>query len=162
MAFAATVVAAQDVVRELKLAPGASIEIVNRSGRVAVIAESGDDVVSKLVATSPKALSETELKITSSGGRAVIVIVPADPKKRIDVVVTVPERVSINVETRDGAVEVSGNIASVNAKTEIGTITLDVPSDEIKYSLKWTESRPRYVADFDLEDIKERSAADSK
>ncbi|MBK9766025.1 MAG: VWA domain-containing protein [Chloracidobacterium sp.] len=157
MAFAATVVAAQDVVRELKLAPGASIEIVNRSGRVAVIAESGDDVVSKLVATSPKALSETELKITSSGGRAVIVIVPADPKKRIDVVVTVPERVSINVETRDGAVEVSGNIASVNAKTEIGTITLDVPSDEIKYSLKWTESRPRYVADFDLEDIKERS-----
>ncbi len=157
MAGAAAAASPQDVVRELKLAVGASVDIVNRSGRVAVVALPGDDVDSKFTATSPKGVSDAEIKVVNSSSRISVMVAPSDPKKRIDIILTVPSRAVIKIETRDGAVDVSGNVASLAASTETGTITLDIPQDEIKYVLRWTESRPRFVANFDLEEVKERS-----
>lgn len=157
MAGAAVAASSQDVVRDLKLAVGASVDVINRSGRVAVIAMPGDEVASKVTATSPNGVSDAELKITSSGNRNAITVTPSDPRKRIDIFLRIPTRVALRIETRDGAVDVSGNIASLAASTETGTITLDILQDEIKYALRWTESRPRFVANFDLAEVKERS-----
>jgi VWFA-related protein len=149
--------AAQDLVRELKIAEGGSVEIVNRSGRVAVRAEAGTaekSVTGRLVATSPTGVAEGEIKQNDSGST---ISVSADGGKRVDLIVTVPERTKIKIETAGGAVEVVGNFASVEAVTETGTIITDIPADDIKYNFLWTASRPRYLADFGVAEVKEKS-----
>ena len=50
-----------------------------------------------------------------------------------------------------------GNFASVWAKTDTGTVAVDVPTDALQYHFLWTESRPRYLADFDIEKVKEKA-----
>ncbi|MEP6944578.1 MAG: VWA domain-containing protein [Acidobacteriota bacterium] len=81
-----------------------------------------------------------------------------EARKRIDVTIEVPERSAIKVDTSDGAISVAGNVASVQARTDTGTISVDVPTSDLSYQFLWTESRPRYVADFDLVGVKERTA----
>lgn len=152
---------AQDVTLELKVAAGSTVEIVNRYGRVGVKAEAIADektASGKLVASSPKGVSDGEIKITGAAGKTTITVVSADPRKRIDLVLTLPERSNIIVQTIAGAVEVNGNFASVAATTDTGTVAVDVPDEDITYNLLWTESKPRVVADFDLAAIKEKNA----
>ncbi|MBK8303163.1 MAG: VWA domain-containing protein [Chloracidobacterium sp.] len=152
---------AQDVTRELKVTSGSTIEIVNRYGRVGVKSEAVVDEKTpsgKLVASSPKGVSDGEIKIVSAGGKTTITVVSADDRKRIDLVLTVPERSNIIVQTVAGAVEVKGNFASVAATTDTGTVAVDVPDEDITYNLLWTESKPRVVADFDLAAINEKNA----
>ncbi len=148
---------AQDVVREVS---GNAFEIVNRSGRVLAKAESSTDgtKIGSLTATSPKGVSDAEIKITSARGRTLITVAAVDAKKRIDLNLTLPERTSIKVETAAGGVEAMGNFASVIAKTETGTVAVDVPAEDLTYNFFWTESRPRYLADFDIADVKEKAA----
>lgn len=148
---------AQDVVREVS---GNSIEIVNRSGRVLAKAEALPDgkKIGSLTATSPKGVSDAEIKITNVSGRTLIMVSASDAKKRIDLSLTLPERTSIKVETAAGGVEAMGNFASIIAKTETGTIAVDVPAEDLTYNFLWTESRPRYLADFDIADVKEKTA----
>lgn len=151
---------AQELTRELKLGEGAVIQIVNRSGRVAVRAEAAKGetpVTGNLTAMSPAGVSENEIKINGSSGQT-ITVKAADAKKRIDLVVTVPERCKLKIETTEGAIELVGNFESVDARTETGTIVTDIPADDIKYQFVWTESRPRYLADFDIAEVKEKSA----
>lgn len=153
--------AAQDVVRELALGPAPAIDVINHYGRVAFVAApliKGSANSGKITATSPAGVAESEIKITRSDGRASIEVVSKNSKKRIDLVLSIPERAAIKVETEAGAVDVSGNFASVQAKTDTGTTTLDVPTDDLHYQFLWTESRPRFVADFELAPVKERSA----
>lgn len=153
--------AAQDVTRELSYDGKGPIEIINKYGRVAVKAEPpvGDiPVKSRLVAMSPKGVSESEIKTTTEAGRTTIVVVSKDARKRIDLILTLPERSNIAVETTAGAIEVVGNFASVGARTETGTVVTDVPAEELTYQFLWTESRPRYLADFDIASVKEKKA----
>jgi VWFA-related protein len=152
---------AQDLTRELKVAPGGTLEIVNRSGRVAVKAEPAvgeEPVEARLTAMSPKGVSEADIKTGPAGGHTVITVAPSDKQKRVDIIVTVPERTVIKIETLTGAIEVVGNFASVEAKTETGTIVTDVPTDDLTYNFLWTASHPRYLADFDIARVKEKSA----
>ena len=123
--------AAQDMTRELSIASGGSIEIINKYGRVAAKAEpsAGDKpVTSKLTAMSPKGVSDSEIKKTTVEGRTVITVAPTDTRKRIDLVLILPERTNIRVETMAGAIEAVGNFASVEARTETGTVVTDVMS----------------------------------
>ncbi len=153
--------AAQDVVRELALGPAPAVDVINHYGRVALIATpdvKGAANLGKLTAKSPAGVAESEIKITRSEGRASIEVLTKNSKKRIDLVISVPARAVIKVETEAGAVDISGNFASVQAKTDTGTTTLDVPTDDLRYQFLWTESRPRFVADFELAPVKERSA----
>jgi VWFA-related protein len=147
----------QDVVRAVN---GNTIEIVNRSGRVLAKAESssGDNKTGRLTATSQTGVSDAEIKISSVAGRTLITVAASDPRKRIDLNLTLPERTSIKVETTAGGVEAMGNFASVIAKTETGTVAVDVPTEDLAYNFLWTESRPRYLADFDIAEVKEKSA----
>ncbi len=151
----------QDVMRELKVTSGSTVEIVNRYGRVGVKAEAVADEKTpsgKLTASSLKGVSDGEIKIVTTGGKTTVTIVSTDSRKRIDLVLTLPERSNIIVQTVAGAVEVNGNFASVVSSTDTGTIAVDVPDEDIAYNLLWTESKPRVVADFDLAAIKEKSA----
>ncbi len=144
---------AADITREIKVAAGQKIEIRNRFGRVGVRSVKGDNADAKLTATSPEGLSESE--VTVSGG--VINVNGKGSAKRIDVLIDLPERTRLVIETGEGAIDVSGNFASLAATTSTGTIAIDIPDDDVKYQLLWTESHPRYLSDFELKDIKELS-----
>src|SRR5258706_5628204 len=82
--------AAQDLKRELKVGKGGSVEIVNKYGRVAAKAEpvvGEQPAVSRLTATSPKGVADGEIKMTVvENGSTIITAIPADPRKRIDLI----------------------------------------------------------------------------
>ncbi|CAN5493067.1 hypothetical protein BH10ACI3_BH10ACI3_23730 [soil metagenome] len=160
LAFWQTTVS-QDLTRELSVGTGSTIEVINKYGRVAakaVPAEKDKTVIAKTVASSPKGVTDREVKITSAAGHVLITVTPSDTRKRIDLVLTLPERTKLIVETQEGAIEAVGDFASVEAKTETGTIITDVPAEDLKYNFLWTQSRPRFLADFDVAEVKEKSA----
>lgn len=155
--------------REFPASSGGTIEIINRYGRVSVSTHASDDTEAPAVgtanldpsatvsATSPRPFAEGEIKLETTSGRTRIEVVPATPSTRIDLDLTVPERVRLIVQTDAGEVRIVGSIAKADVITETGTIAVDVPTHEIKYDLLWTTSRPRYLSDFDLEKVKEGS-----
>ncbi len=152
--------AAQDVTRDLKLTDGATIEIINHFGRIAVVAKPPIDdkpVSHSMIASSPKGVSESEIKLNTVAGRMMIEVVTKDARKRIDLTFTLPERSRIKAETIAGAVDVSGNIAVIDVKTETGTVAVDVPAEDLTYRFLWTESRPRFLSDFELSKVKEKT-----
>ncbi|MEO6052167.1 MAG: hypothetical protein ABIP78_12675, partial [Pyrinomonadaceae bacterium] len=151
----------QDLTHELNIAVGGTVEIVNKYGRISVKAEpsvADKPVASKISATSQKGVSEGEIKITTVDGRTVVIVNPTDKRKRIDLIVTLPERSTVRIETVTGAIEMVGNFVLAEAKTDTGTIVTDVPAEDLTYQFLWTESRPRYLADFDIAKVKEKNA----
>lgn len=150
----------QSVARELKAGPGSLVQIINRAGRVGVRAFADNKetpFTAKLRASGERGAAEEEIKTASSGSTLTITVKPSEAGKRIDLIVDLPERSELRIETAAGSIEVSGNFALVDARTDTGTISTDIPSDDLKYNLWWTESRPRYLADFDISTVKERS-----
>ena len=131
---------------------GAKLDITNLTGRVLVRAEK--DAKPSLTAASPTGAAENDLKISASK----IEVVSKDRNKRIDLTIILPQRCRVRIETREGEIAIVGNFESVEARTTTGTITTDVPASSVKYDLEWTQSRPRFVADFELEKVKEKSA----
>lgn len=152
---------AQELTHDLGQITG-FVEIVNKYGRVAAKAlpNIGDKPApAKLTALTPKGVvTDAEVKVGTSNGRTTISIVPTDRKKRVDILITLPERTILRIETIAGAVEVGGNFASVEAKSETGTISADVPPEDLTYQFLWTESRPRVLADFEISPVKELRA----
>jgi VWFA-related protein len=153
---AASLTAAAQV-RKLDVKEGGTLTIVNKHGRVAVTAiprkSEETPVGSTLETVSSSTVTEAEVKVDA--GR--ITVVPIEKDKRIDIALTVPERLKIKVETSAGAIELGGNFASAEAVTDTGTIVTDVSVEDLKYSFLWTESKPRYLADIEIEDVKEKS-----
>jgi len=153
--------AAQDFTRELNLREGGAVEVVNHYGRVSARTEGPIDekpVAAKFTAYSPKGVPRGAIKVDGGSGQVTITVDPADKQKRIDVALILPDRTKIKVETLGGAVEIAGNFASIDVTTETGTVAVDVPSDDLKYQFVWTESKPRYVADFEIAEVTERAA----
>ena len=145
--------------RELSIAQGATIEIVNKYGKVEVAAVPEDSVqAGTLTANGKTAIAENELDINNTKGALRIEAKPAARNNRVDISLMVPERTKLKITTLDGEVRVSGNVESVEAVTETGTIAADVPTDDVKYDLVWRSSRPRFLSDFELEKVKEKSA----
>jgi VWFA-related protein len=158
--FAALGAFGQGLKREIPLKVNGALEIVNRSGRVTILAvPAGQTSASSgvIVVESDSGVGDKEIKIKSSDSRITITIEPAERNKRIDLTVRVPERAKLKAETAAGAIEISGNFESIDAKTDTGTIVTDIPTDDVAYQMFWTESRPRYLADFEVEGVKERS-----
>lgn len=163
--FAACVFVIQanaQVRRELSVGVGGTVEIVNRHGRVEVATVAGIGGTpappSVLNAAGKTPIAETEIEITNTKGYLKIETRPSSRGNRIDISLTVPERTKIKVVTGDGEVRVSGDIELIEATTETGTIAADVPTDDVRYDLVWRESRPRFLSDFELEKVKEKSA----
>jgi len=149
------VAVSQDLKREINVGEGGAVEIVNMYGRVgakAAVADFG------FTGSSATGVSDSEIKISSGNGQTVITVTASDKQKRIDLVVNLPERTRLKIETLAGAIEAAGNFASVDARTDTGTIVVDVPADDLRYHFNWTESRPRYLADFEIAKVKEKAA----
>jgi VWFA-related protein len=151
---------AGDAVRDLNVTANGTVEIINPAGRVLAQAQAVTAAVgpaAKLTISSPGTFSDNEIKVSGSGGSTVIEVKPHDRKQRIDLMVTLPERTALRITTEAGGIEAMGNFASVWAKTDTGTVAVDVPTDALQYRFQWTESRPRYLADFDIEKVKEKA-----
>jgi VWFA-related protein len=121
------------------------IDVTNKFGKVWIIAEEIDKF-------SVEPTNEVEISANN------IVVKPKNQKARIDIVVKVPLRSFVRVQTDAGEVKIGGNVANAEVKTDTGTIFTEIPLDDVTYSLLWTASRPRFLSDFKLEDVKEKNA----
>ena len=146
---------AQNLTRELKLNEGGTVAVVNLAGRVDVTAKPGTTSAT-MTATSPESIAESELKVDAAGNIR-IESNPSRENKRIDISLVVPERAKLKIETSEGEVRVSGDLESVEVRTETGTIAVDVPTSDLKYNFLWTASRPRFLSDIELKKVKEKS-----
>jgi VWFA-related protein len=147
---------AQDLTREFSLSEGATITVKNLSGRVDVTTRAADSADVRFSTPAGSSVTESEIKIDSAGGLR-IEIQPVDASKRIDISLVVPERVRLKIETGEGEVRISGDLESIEVKTETGTIAADVPTVDLKYDFLWTASRPRFLSDIELARVKEKS-----
>jgi Ca-activated chloride channel homolog len=148
-------------------AAGVELRVKNRAGRVSVIAEDDRRKVSVTAVPAGDALGADDLKVTTSpaavtievlrgasdraaDGRKVAVSAARRERERVDLVVRVPPRSIVAVETTEGAVDLTGNVAAADLKTDTGTVRADVPLDALRYSFRWTLARPRYYSEVEL------------
>lgn len=162
--------------RNIDAASAVELRVKNRTGRVSVLAEEESKRVSiRASSAAGLAVTERDVRVTSAGGVVQIEVEregaaaarPTDGRKvvpnaaqvereRIDLTVHVPARSRVWVETEAGAVDVVGNVAEAEAKTDTGTIRADVPLDALRYSFRWTLSRPRFFSEVELPKVKEK------
>src|SRR5947209_1092130 len=165
--------------RELEAAGPVELRVKNRTGRVTVVADDESKKVS-VRATSATGLSVGEKDVrVSQGGASVTIEVervrarPSDGRKvtlseaqiereRIDLTVHVPARSRVFIETEAGAVDLLGNVAEGQAKTDTGTIRADVPLDALRYSFRWTLSHPRFFSEVELGKLKSKRGGTSE
>jgi VWFA-related protein len=161
LVLAALTTLGESLDRALSVPKGATVSIVNRYGKIEIQtvepAAGSTNTKCGLTATSDRVVQEREVVVANKPGRIEIEVKPVSSGKRIDLRLTLPDRSSILVETADGAVTISGDPELIEATTVTGTVAVDVPPDNLKYDLLWTESRPRFVSDIELNKMKERS-----
>ena len=145
---------AQKGAREFPFKIGGAVEIVNDYGRVEVVAVEND---AEHLSFSTEAAA-SDLQIKAEAGKFRLEVVPAKETARIDLVLRVPERTRLKITTRDGEAQISGNFESAVIETATGTIAAEVPLDNLRYDFSWTASRPRFVSDVTLEEVREKAA----
>ena len=144
--------------RELDTPDIVSVSVKNRDGRITVIA--AEDIQQKArieASSSGAAVSDSDITAKASGKSLEVDVRQRGEQDRIDVVVRVPARSKVEVESRSGEVSVIGNVESALVKTDTGTIHADVPLDALKYDFVWEASRPRYMSDVELKEVKEKA-----
>jgi len=144
--------------REVDTAEKITLAVKNRDGRVTVVA--ADEMVKKARIEAGSAgapVNESDISAKADGGKLTIDVRQRREQDRIDVVVKIPIRSKVEVESGAGAVSVIGNVESAIVKTDTGTIHADVPLDALKYDFVWEASRPRYMSDVELKEVKERA-----
>ena len=150
---------AQSYTREVETAETVSLFVQNRYGRVSVIASEEQQKKMSVEATSNGALIDfTDLQVEVKGSNIHILVRDRGEKNRIDVVARIPSRSKVSVEGEAGAVDIVGNVEAAEVKTNTGTIHADVPLEALKYNFLWTASRPRYLSDVELTEVKEKAA----
>ena len=157
------VASAQNFQRELTLADGGAIEVTNNFGRVEVgVIEpnSADKYDGKgaLTASSSAVIADNEIKIERTDGKIRVEVAPSNTKNRIDLNLKLPARTRLKIRTNTGEAIVSGDFAAIEIVTETGTIAAQVPLENVRYDFIWTESRPRFLSDFKLKDVREKAA----
>ncbi len=146
---------AQSYQREFSVGSKPALTIKNRNGRVSVVASDDQKGEALLQATSPGAAVEPR-DINISGGE--IVVRERRAADRIDLVVRVPARTRVKVESESGMVDVVGDLALAEVNTNTGTIHADVPLDAVKFKFLWQASHPRFLSDVELPRVKEGKA----
>jgi Ca-activated chloride channel family protein len=151
---------AQGLERELSAAGQVEVSVKNLSGRVTIVAAAeGEERKSVTIkAESPgAAVAESDVVSNATNGRIEIEVREGRAERdRIDLSLRVPRRAKVRVETRGGAVDVSGPVSEAEAATDTGTIRADVPLDSLRYSFRWTASRPRFYSEVELGKVEER------
>jgi len=149
---------AQGYKTELETPEKVSVVVKNLDGRVSVIAsEEQQKKVSIDAKSTGAAVVAEDIKVETKGSNIHIDVRQRGEKDRIDLVVTIPTRSKVEVEGQAGAVDVIGSVESANVKTDTGTIHADVPLEAVKFNFVWEASKPRYMSDVELPEIKEKA-----
>lgn len=150
-------VCAQSYRREIETGERVSLSVNSRSGRVSVVAtdEQKKNVIIEAISAGA-AIDSTDVRAESKGGRVEIEVRERADKDRIDLIVRVPARSKVKVESQAGSVDIVGNVESAEVNTNTGTIHADVPLEALKFDFIWSASRPRFLSDVELPEIKER------
>ena len=144
--------------REFDTPDKLTVSVKNRDGRVTVVAS--DELLNKArveASSTGAAVLETDIAAKANGGKLDIDVRQRPEKDRIDIVVRIPVRSKVEIESAAGAVSVVGNLESAIVKTDTGTIHADVPLEALKYDFVWEASRPRYMSDVELKEVKEKA-----
>ena len=144
--------------RELETPETVSIVIRNRDGRVSVIAS--EEQQKKVTIEGRSAglpVDPADITAEAKGGNIKIDVRSRRQQDRIDVVVRIPLRSKVEVESDAGAVDVVGNVESATVTTDTGTIHADIPLDAVKLDFTWAASKPRYMSDVELPEVKEKA-----
>jgi VWFA-related protein len=149
--------AAAATTRNFDLKAGGAIEVKNRYGRVHLTAEETQGEKVSLTIHSDKPLGEKEVKTAAENGKISVQVEPNAAQTRVDLTLKIPVGARVKIETGAGEVRVAGEIQSAEVTTETGTISTDVPLENLKYNLVWTSSRPRFLSDVELEKADEKS-----
>jgi VWFA-related protein len=156
---AAAPATAQTYRHEVETGDKTLVSVKSRNGRVSVIATDNQQKKITIEATSAGALvDQTDVLTVAKGGDVNITVRDRREKDRIDLVVHVPSRTKVKIESEAGAVDVVGNLESAEVSTNTGTIHADVPLDAVKFNFIWSASRPRFLSDVELPKVKERAA----
>jgi VWFA-related protein len=153
---AAAQASAQTLERELNATEKATVSIKNRNGRVVVKASDEQKNIFLKAESSGAPVTESDVVSGIKGNLVEIDVRPRREQDRIDITVRVPSRVRVKVLSEAGAVDVAGNLASVEVLTNTGTISTDVPLDAVRLNLLWQASRPRYFSEVELPKVKEK------
>lgn len=134
-----------------------SVSISAHNGRVTVVATNDEKQVVVQATSAGAAVGPDDVRTTPGKGGMEIEVRERRERDRIDLTVRVPVRSRVRIMTEAGAVSVIGNVEFADVQTNTGTIHADVPLDAVKYSFMWEASRPRYMSDVELEQVKERA-----
>jgi VWFA-related protein len=149
---------AQGYKTELETPEKVSLVVKNLDGRVSVVAsEEQQKKVSIDAKSTGAAVVAEDVKVETKGSTIHIDVRQRGEKDRIDIVVTIPTRSKVEVEGQAGSVDVIGSVESANVKTDTGTIHADVPLEALKFNFVWEASKPRYMSDVELPEIKEKA-----
>jgi VWFA-related protein len=157
MTLACSAVSAQNFQREFDTPAKVSVSVKNPNGRVEIIAgEEQQNKVAVDASSRGTPVDSTDVQIEAKSGAIRINVKDRGDKDRIDLVVRIPLRSKATVETEAGSVDISGNLESAEVTTNTGTIHADVPLEALKFNFLWQSSRPRYLSDVELPEIKEK------
>jgi VWFA-related protein len=150
-------VSAQSYTTEMETGENVSLNVKSRQGRVTVIAEESLQKKLTIEARSTGAMvSASDVAAVTKANTITIEVKDRGEKDRIDLVVRLPIRSRLKIETEAGAVDVVGNIESAEVTSNTGTIHADVPVEALKVNFTWRASKPRYLSDVDLPEVKEK------
>jgi len=149
---------AQSYVKELDTPEKPSISVKSRNGRVSVIASDEQQKKASIEARSTgRAIDDSDVKTAVKGNSLTIEIAERPNADRIDVVIRIPSRSKVKIESEAGAVDVVGNLEHAEVITNTGTIHADVPVDALKVNFTWSASKPRFLSDVELPEVKEKA-----
>jgi len=149
---------AQTVQQELDTPETVSLIVKTRNGKVSVVAAEDQQKKVTIQASSiGRPVDLSDLIVENKGEHISIDVKARRDEDRIDVTVRVPPRSKISIETVAGAVDIVGNVESAEVRTDTGTIHADVPLDALKFNFIWEASRPRFMSDVQLPEVKERA-----
>ena len=148
---------AQSYQSEIDTPEKVSISIINRNGRATVIATDEQQKKVTIEASSRgAAVDPADLQIEAKGESIEIIVRDRSERDRIDVVARVPVRSKVKIESDGGAIDVVGNLELAEVQTDTGTIHADVPLEALQFKFLWQASKPRYLSDVELPEIKEK------
>jgi len=142
---------------EVETGDRVSLSVKSRNGRVSVVASDDQQKKITIEATSSGLpIDSANVATVTKGATINIDVQDRREQDRIDLVVRIPSRSKVAIESEGGAVDVVGNVESAEVKTNTGTIHADIPLDAVKFNFEWVASHPRYLSDVPLPGIKER------
>lgn len=149
---------AQGFNRKYPIERGGLVEIKNLCGRLEVQTEDKAESNVSVAIRSSGDFSESDLRVESSKSKLKLEVIPRSSKIRVDIEVKLPPRLRVRLQSEKGAVHIIGDFADAKVFSETGTIYADVSLENVKYKFSWIGSKPRFISEVNLAEVKEKAA----